>query len=137
MGVEWQPQGASPQTCPFCGAGVLEGATLRSETAMALRDAFPASEGHMLVLPKRHVADYFDLTAAERRDIDDLLGQARGLILESDPTVAGFNVGINCGIVAGQTVLHAHVHLIPRRAGDVPDPRGGVRAVMPGKVRYW
>ena len=85
---------------------------------------------HTLILPNRHIADYFELEPAERSAIDDLLEETRRGILARDPEVAGFNIGVNIGAVAGQTILHCHVHLIPRYAGDVPDAAGGVRRVL-------
>ncbi len=104
--------------------------------AYTVRDTSPVTLLHTLVLPKRHVASYFDLSALEKGAIDELLEQNRFEIVAHDPTVMGFNIGINIGEVAGQTVFHCHVHLIPRRIGDVADPRGGVRAVIPGKALY-
>ncbi len=88
------------------------------------------------VIPKRHVSDYFDLHQPERNAIEEMLHAQRQSILEQDNTVTGFNVGINAGASAGQTVFHVHVHLIPRRDGDVVDPRGGVRGVIPSKQGY-
>ena len=90
----------------------------------------------LLVIPKRHTADYFDLGSAELRACQTLLAEARKLVLKKDPSVLGFNVGINSGAVAGQTVMHSHIHLIPRREGDNPCPRSGVRTVIPGKAAY-
>ena len=104
--------------------------------ALALSDNFPITPLHTLIIPRRHAPSYFDLYDPERRAINLLLDQARGIVLDADKTVEGFNVGINCGEVAGQTVMHCHVHLIPRRRGDVEQPRGGVRAVIPGKANY-
>ena len=91
---------------------------------------------HTLVLPRRHVVGYFDLDAEEKWVIGELLDELRIDILARDPAVAGFNIGVNVGEAAGQTILHCHVHLIPRRWGDVTNPRGGVRAVIPGKADY-
>ncbi len=88
------------------------------------------------MVPKRHIADYFDLGTAEVRACQQLLVEARSLVLGKDSHILGFNVGINSGKVAGQTVMHCHIHLIPRRAGDNPNPRGGVRCVIPGKADY-
>ncbi len=121
--------------CIFCdlGAGRI---IAENELCFAIRDAFPVTEHHTLVIPKRHVADYFDLHQPERNAIEAMLHEQRQLILEQDNTVTGFNVGINAGASAGQTVFHVHVHLIPRRDGDVVDPRGGVRGVIPSKQRY-
>ena len=121
--------------CIFCelGAGRIIG---ENELCIAVKDAFPVTEDHTLVIPKRHVADYFDLHQPERNAIEAMLHEQRQLILEQDSTVTGFNVGINAGASAGQTVFHVHVHLIPRRDGDVVDPKGGVRGVIPSKQRY-
>jgi ATP adenylyltransferase len=121
--------------CIFCelGAGRI---IAENELCVAIRDAFPVTQHHTLVIPKRHVADYFDLHQPERNAIEAMLHQQRQLILEQDETVTGFNVGINAGASAGQTVFHVHVHLIPRRDGDVAEPRGGVRGVISGKQKY-
>ena len=123
--------------CPFCTRirgrrGLL--ATRR--TAVALPDAFPVNPGHCLVLPKRHEPDFFELTVDEQADIAELVWELRELV-EAEHHAAAFNVGVNAGSLAGQTVGHAHVHLIPRYEGDVPDPRGGVRWVIPERARYW
>jgi ATP adenylyltransferase len=91
---------------------------------------------HTLVIAKRHAPTYFDLFEPERRAINQLLDTVRAEIVNKDTLVTGFNIGMNNGDTAGQTVGHAHVHLIPRREGDVPDPRGGVRGVIPGKAIY-
>jgi diadenosine tetraphosphate (Ap4A) HIT family hydrolase len=99
----------------------------------AVRDTSPVTPLHMLIIPGRHVGDYFELEPSERRALDDLLQEIRCEILARDPSVAGFNIGGNIGVVAGQTISHCHVHLIPRRPGDVVNPRGGVRAVIPGR----
>ena len=121
--------------CIFCelGAGRI---IAENELCIAIKDAFPVTEGYILVIPKRHVADYFDLHQPERNAIEVMLREQRQSILEQDNTVAGFNVGINAGASAGQTVFHVHIHLIPRRDHDVVDPRGEVRGVIPSKQRY-
>jgi diadenosine tetraphosphate (Ap4A) HIT family hydrolase len=106
-----------------------------SALAVAFEDAFPVSPGHTLVVPRRHVGSYFDCTPDERAAIWKLVEEVRGQIV-SERGPDGFNVGINVGAAAGQTVLHAHVHVVPRFAGDVADPRGGVRGVIPGKALY-
>ena len=121
--------------CVFCIVAEDE-FVASNRLAYGVRDTSPVTPLHTLVLPRRHVASYFDLDAREKRAIDELLEQTRIDILARDPTVAGFNIGINVGEVAGQTVFHCHVHLIPRRPGDIADPRGGVRAVIPGKADY-
>lgn len=109
---------------------------LESEIAVALFDAFPVTEGHTLIIPKRHIANLFDLSEHEQTAIWKLVAQVRArLLAELQPD--GFNIGINDGPAAGQTVMHAHVHVIPRRRGDVADPRGGVRWIMPNKASYW
>ena len=121
--------------CPFCSTGD-EMILLQNSLAVVVRDQYPVSEWHLLIIPKRHTADYFALGSAEVRACHQLLAEARNLVLKQDSTVRGFNVGINSGSVAGQTVMHSHIHLIPRREGDSPNPRGGVRGVVPGKADY-
>jgi len=108
----------------------------RNDLAYAVRDTSPVTPLHTLILSRRHIASYFDLEADEKCAVDDLLEAIRQDVLARDPAVAGFNIGINVGVVAGQTIFHCHVHLIPRRTGDVANPRGGVRAVIPGKADY-
>ena len=121
--------------CIFCeiGAGRI---IAENELCFAIRDAFRVTEHHTLVIPKRHISDYFDLHQPERNAIEEMLHAQRQSILDQDNTVTGFNVGINAGASAGQTVFHVHIHLIPRRDDDVVDPRGGVRGVIPSKQRY-
>ncbi|MDB0071637.1 HIT family protein [Planktomarina temperata] len=122
-------------SCVFC---VLTSDRFIDETKLSyvFRDAFPVTDLHTLIISKRHVSDYFDLTVAEREDIQDLLLKHKKLIEQEDQSVSGFNVGNNIGLSAGQTVFHVHTHLIPRRDGDVESPRGGVRGVIPGKQAY-
>ena len=119
--------------CPFCNAAGL--AILSNGLAFALPDRNPVSPGHLLLIPRRHVADWFDCRPEEQRALLDLAAQARTLIL-ADRKPDGFNLGVNCGEAAGQTVFHVHLHFIPRYAEDVPDPRGGVRGVIPSRQRY-
>ncbi|MDG1854549.1 MAG: HIT family protein [Verrucomicrobiales bacterium] len=121
--------------CPFCELTDRD-LLAENEHASAFRDQFPVSKLHTLIIPKRHVEDYFSLNEHERNDIHDLLETQSKLIKEGDPEVEGFNIGWNCGEVAGQTIFHAHVHLIPRRKGDVENPRGGVRYIFPDKGNY-
>jgi diadenosine tetraphosphate (Ap4A) HIT family hydrolase len=118
----------SSENCPFCqpGARVVSG----NELAAALRDKEPASKGHTLVIPRRHCASFFDLTEAELTACYALLREQRAKLL-SEFHPDGFNVGINDGAAAGQSIEHTHWHLIPRYRGDHPDPRGGVRHVIP------
>ena len=108
----------------------------QNELASALNDAHPVTPLHALIIPRRHAATYFDLHEPERRAINLILDQVRLDVLAADTSVQGFNIGMNCGKTAGQTIMHCHVHLIPRRPGDVDQPRGGVRAVIPGKAAY-
>ena len=121
--------------CPFCQ---LDAACIvfSDDVTLVIRDAFPVSPGHTLIIPRRHVGSFFELTPPERASMFELLTQAK---VELDETLQpdGFNIGINDGAAAGQTVPHLHLHLIPRYRGDTPDPRGGVRWVLPAKAKYW
>lgn len=121
--------------CPFCtlpDTRIVD----RAGLAVSVRDAYPVSPGHTLIIPLRHVGSFFQLGADERQAMLALLDRAKAdLDREYEP--AGYNIGINDGPAAGQTVRHVHMHLIPRYRGDTPDPRGGVRWVIPGKARYW
>ncbi|MDO3722235.1 HIT domain-containing protein [Marinobacter sp. chi1] len=109
---------------------------LENELALLLKDNFPVSPGHCLAIPKRHVETYFDLNPAELNAINALLHERRAVLMEEDPSITGFNMGTNAGASAGQSVFHAHIHLIPRRDGDQDNPRGGVRKVFPDKADY-
>jgi len=121
--------------CLFCS---IESARVidQNELAYVIEDGFPVTVGHRLVIPKRHVAEYFDLGQPELNAVNQLLTKHKALIELEDPTVSGFNIGINCGEDAGQTIFHCHVHLIPRRKGDVKEPRGGIRHLIPEKGCY-
>jgi diadenosine tetraphosphate (Ap4A) HIT family hydrolase len=123
--------------CPFC-ARVAAGADIiqARAAAVAFPDNFPVSEGHVLVVPRRHLARVEDLDADEWAEVFALVREVC-LELSSHEGVDGVNLGVNSGLAAGQTVDHAHVHVIPRRVGDVPDPRGGVRRVIPHRADYW
>ena len=103
---------------------------------LVFKDAYPISPGHTLVIPRRHVKSLFELGGEEREDLFQALSRAKGLLV-SEMKPDGFNIGINDGIAAGQTVFHLHVHLIPRYQGDSEDPRGGVRWIFPDKAKYW
>ena len=103
---------------------------------MAIYDGFPVSPGHTLIIPKRHIASFFEATKEEQGAMLDLLSEMRQR-LQAEHNPDGFNIGINDGAAAGQTVMHLHIHLIPRYAGDQPDPRGGVRWIFPDKAEYW
>lgn len=122
--------------CPFCPPNITAKVLERWGTVVAIADKTPVTEGHVLALPARHVRDFFSMTCEEKKDADQLIQRLRARIEESDPTVTGFNLGVNCGESAGQTILHAHIHLIPRRDGDIPEPRGGVRGVIPDRRGY-
>ena len=122
--------------CRFCYLATQVDDNDKFGSVFTLQDDFPVTLLHSLVIPARHCVDFFDLTEQELRDTDRALRSLRDRIQAADPVVAGFNIGWNCGKVAGQTIMHAHVHIIPRREGDLPDPRGGVRAVIPWKQIY-
>ena len=104
--------------------------------AFAIRDAFPVSPGHTLVVPRRLIAGWFEATAQERQALFDLVDEVKRQLDAGPSPPQGYNIGINVGEAGGQTVAHLHVHVIPRYRGDVPDPRGGVRHVIPGKGNY-
>jgi diadenosine tetraphosphate (Ap4A) HIT family hydrolase len=130
-----EPNSTPPTPCPFCTLPP-ERIILTNTLAIAIRDAFPVSPGHTLIIPKRHVATFFDTTTEERLALSELLDRAkRDLDVELNP--AAYNIGINDGPAAGQTVPHLHMHLIPRYAGDATDSRGGVRRIFAKKAKYW
>lgn len=120
-------------SCPFCQTA--EDVVLRNELAYARYDKNPVAPGHLLLIPFRHVASYFDTSDEERRALLQLLDHAKTL-LDARHTPAGYNIGVNVGDVAGQTIMHVHLHLIPRYPGDVENPRGGVRGVIPARQCY-
>lgn len=123
------------EPCPFCAlpAGRV---VMANDLAVAIRDGYPVSPGHTLILPRRHVGSFFTVSEVERNAVMALLDGAKaGLDAEFRPDA--YNVGINDGPAAGQTVPHLHLHLIPRYAGDSADPRGGIRWIFPEKARYW
>lgn len=109
---------------------------IENEHAIAFADAYPVSNGHMLVVPRKHVGSIYELTAAEQSAVWDLIADVRQrLLLGLKPD--GFNIGVNDGLAAGQTVEHAHVHVIPRQEGEVADPRGGIRWIIADHAKYW
>ena len=118
----------SPETasCELCARSAV---LLENPLAYARYDNNSLSRGHMLVVPKRHVASFFDMTADEQASVLDLLRQAQASV-QREHAPDGYNIGVNVGKAAGQARMHVHVHLIPRYAGDVPDPRGGIRCVL-------
>jgi ATP adenylyltransferase len=109
---------------------------LENELAYAIKDAYPVTPSHCLVVLKRHTPNYFDLYRSELTACDLLLKDLKAKIQKEDDSVSGFNIGMNSGEDAGQTIFHCHLHLIPRRKGDVEEPRGGVRHMIPGKGKY-
>jgi len=122
------------KSCPFCSLPA-ERVLGQNAHALWIRDGFPVSPGHSLVIPKRHIGSFFETSPQERAGLLELLDQAQAAAgAEFHPD--GFNIGINDGAAAGQTVPHLHIHLIPRFRGDQPDPRGGVRWVIPDKADY-
>ncbi|MCG8619058.1 MAG: HIT family protein [Desulfobacterales bacterium] len=125
----------SPSICPFCHMD-RRGIRETAGSVFAIEDTTPVTPGHMLIIPFRHCETYFEMTAAELCDARELIDRLRKEIQAGDPKVSGFNIGINCGETAGQTVFHTHIHLIPRRKHDTRNPRGGVRGVIPDKMAY-
>jgi diadenosine tetraphosphate (Ap4A) HIT family hydrolase len=121
--------------CPFC-APDPERVLHEDEQVRVIRDCYPVSPDHVLIVPRRHIGSFFETTQAERLAILSGLDLARRVV-NARRRPDGFNIGINDGTAAGQTVHHLHVHLIPRFLGDQPDPRGGVRWVLPEKADYW
>lgn len=126
---------SEPLACPFCTLP-QERIILQNGQGLVIRDGYPVSPGHTLIIPKRHVGSFFDVSEEERTSLLRLLDEAKSA-LDAELHPAGYNIGINDGAVAGQTVPHLHIHLIPRYDGDRPDPRGGVRWIFPGKAKYW
>ena len=121
--------------CIFCN---LEASRIEDENELFLviNDLYPVTEGHTLIIPKRHVPSFFELTDEEQTSFLEMLHLQKQKLASMDETITGFNVGINDGEDAGQTVMHCHIHLIPRRNGDMENPRGGVRGVIPEKQSY-
>ncbi len=106
-----------------------------TKLSLAFSDSFPVAHGHTLIVPKRHVPTIWDLTTEEYADAFDLVRRVKD-ILQNKYEPQGFNVGVNCGEAAGQSVFHAHIHIIPRYAGDIANPRGGIRNIIPGRGNY-
>jgi len=126
---------ANQEGCLFCDDITIR-QVAENDVAFARTDKHPTSEGHTLIIPKRHVVSYHDLHPYEISKMHELMGQVRNELVKKDKTIAGFNVGVNDGKVAGQSIMHVHMHLIPRRKGDVENPQGGIRHVIPGKGHY-
>ena len=122
--------------CPFCYNNIKDCVVAEQNSVVAIQDNYPVADGHLLIVPKRHMEDYFSMNETEKKDIGILIMKLKNRIMEKDHSVTGFNIGTNIGESAGQTIFHAHIHLIPRRNGDTPHPRGGVRGVIPEKMSY-
>ena len=121
--------------CLFCNSKI-SGIAHENDLAYASYDTYPVSELHCLIIPKRHVIDYFELTNEELVACNDLIKIIKEEVLIKDKNVKAFNIGSNAGKIAGQSIMHCHIHLIPRREGDVENPQGGVRSVIPQKRHY-
>ena len=121
--------------CLFCDSK-KSGIAHENDLAYASYDSYPVSDHHCLIIPKRHIKDYFDMTNDELIACNDLIQIVKNEILSKDINVKGFNIGTNAGKIAGQSIMHCHIHLIPRREGDVDNPQGGVRSVIPSKQHY-
>jgi diadenosine tetraphosphate (Ap4A) HIT family hydrolase len=127
------------EVCPFCeiaNSDSHERIILENDQAFLIEDAFPITIGHSLIIPKRHISSFFESTESEKRALLELLGDAKG-IASTKHKSSSYNIGINDGLAAGQTVPHLHIHLIPRYEQANTDPRGGVRWVIPEKADYW
>lgn len=121
--------------CPFCPKQIRNRIILQNETFQAVYDLYPVSPGHMLLIPKRHITSFFDLTNKELEDFFSLLKKTRTIVTkEFSPD--GFNIGINNGQAAGQTISHLHIHLIPRFYGDDERPEGGIRKIISNQIEY-
>ena len=121
--------------CIFCKIRKEE-LQFENQLAYSSIDSYPVSEFHSLIVPKRHVETYFELTKKEIQACNELILKTKEKILKQDSSVKGFNIGTNVGKSAGQSIMHCHIHLIPRREGDVENPQGGVRSVIPNKQHY-
>ena len=121
--------------CIFCN---LDDSRIKfeSEFFLSIEDLYPVTKGHTLIISKRHTESYFDLSQQEKRDLIIFLDFHKNQLTENDNSISGFNIGVNDGKDAGQTIMHFHMHLIPRRKGDSEDPAGGIRGVIPEKQKY-
>ena len=121
--------------CIFCNKSKQK-IIYSSDLFFVVRDSYPVTKLHTLIIPHRHVSNFFDLNDNEFNDLNKILKKQRQSLLDLDKEITGFNIGVNAGTDAGQTIMHVHIHLIPRRKGDIENPRGGVRGVIPSKQKY-
>ena len=121
--------------CLFCNSKV-SGVAHENDLAYASYDTYPVTDQHCLIIPKRHVVDYFELSNEELIACNDLIKIVKNEVLDKDKSIKAFNIGTNAGKISGQSIMHCHIHLIPRREGDVDNPQGGVRSVIPKKQHY-
>ena len=126
----------SDKDCFFCNRAKKESVYSSDFTFVVRDNKFPVTEHHTLIATHRHVADFFDLNDEELSDLSNVLKKQRQFLLNLDKEITGFNVGVNVGVDAGQSIMHCHIHLIPRRKGDMDNPKGGVRGVIPSKQKY-
>jgi diadenosine tetraphosphate (Ap4A) HIT family hydrolase len=124
------------ELCPFCERITSGEILIASALSAVIKDAFPINPGHCLIVPNRHVMSIFEMTDDEAKDLFGLVTSVKAII-EKKFSPAGYNLGMNIGPAAGQTIAHAHLHVIPRYQGDVEDPRGGVRYIIPARAKYW
>ena len=125
----------STELCLFCNKSKQK-IIYSSELLYVVRDSYPVTKHNTLIIPHRHVSSFFDLNDNEFNDLNKILKKQRQSLLDLDKEITGFNIGVNAGADAGQTIMHVHIHLIPRRKGDIENPRGGVRGVKPSKQKY-
>ena len=123
------------EECLFCNKKKQK-IIFTSELLFVVRDSYPVTKLHTLIIPHRHVSNFFDLNDKEFNDLNKILKKQRKLLIDLDKKISSFNVGVNAGVDAGQSIMHCHIHLIPRRKGDIKNPRGGVRGVIPSKQKY-
>ena len=125
----------STEQCLFCNKSKQK-IIYSTRLLFVVRDSYPVTKHHTLIIPHRHISNFFDLNDEELNDLNKILKKQRTELLNLDKDITGFNVGVNAGKDAGQSIMHCHIHLIPRRKGDVENPRGGVRGVIPSKQKY-
>ena len=123
------------EECLFCNKKKQK-IIFSSDLLFVVRDSYPVTKLHTLIIPHRHVSNFIDLNDNELNDLNKILKKQRKALLDLDEKITGFNVGVNAGEDAGQSIMHCHIHLIPRRKGDIENPRGGVRGVIPSKQKY-